>query len=152
MVRKLTNIGYKLSEQDNESAMFEGNFVNESCLVLVSTTPKSKEVYRISVLFEKQNNWYTLKSDYKELKSLLKTKYNVKPNSRESFIDPYYEGDGYELSATSNGKCFYFSTYKLDNGEITLAILDRRIIIDYEDNIGNSLNEQEENNKALDDL
>ncbi len=152
VIEKLKKAGYTLTEKDEDGAVLDGTFANEDCQLLVSLTPKTKKVYSISVFFNKKDSWYSLKADYKELKQSLKNKYDIRPDDDEFFIDPYYEGDGYELQALRLSKCIYRSNYELNDGEITLTILSNRIVLIYEDKKGGEINEREKSQNAYDDL
>lgn len=152
MISQLQTVGFEFDTKEGIYAKLDGKFANEDCEVAIVATPKSKEVYMIMVIFDNATSWYSLKSDYLELKKQLKEKYGVKPDSIERFISPYYEGDGYELSATSNDKCIYSSRYYLDNGEIVLNIANKHLTIYYIDKNGNKINEKEEQENTLDDL
>lgn len=152
VVEKLKAEGYKLSSQSDDYAIMTGNFANSACSFFISATPQSKQVYTVIVVYDEANSWSTLKSDYLNLKKLLTQKYQVTPRSSENFVSPYYEGDGYELQATKNSKCFYYSIYDVPHGEIRLVILNKRINIMYTDSLGNLTNEREEKADALDDL
>ena len=67
------------------------------------------------------NNWYSLKSEYERFKVMFTKKYG-KPDSYEYFTEPYEEGDGYEHTALSVGKCSYISFFTLPLGTISLRI------------------------------
>lgn len=149
---KLTAKGFRFASKDGDAVEMVGKFANEKCRIILYATPKTKTIYQIIVDYGKEDGWGLLKSHYLQLKKFLKEKYNINPGSVERFIDPYYEGDGYELSATRNNKCIYFSTFTLSNGEITLAIADERVLISYKDEKGNELNEHEVKELSLDDL
>lgn len=153
IVSKLKTQGYELTESRDDSAQLKGQFANEECTVVVLATPKSKTVYQISVLLSENATWRSLKSDYNNLKEQLSKKYNVQPESIEVFLDPYYEGDGYELQALEKYKCIYMSDFGLADGKIQLAMFyDARVILMYIDAIGNNLNEQEKKQSSYDDL
>ena len=152
MINKLQASGYELKDSDDSSALFEGKFANEDCYIIVYTTKKSKLVYHVAIVFEGSNSWTLLKSDYTRLKKQLREKYNIKPNSTETFLSPYYEGDGYELQALKLSKCFYNSRFRLDNGTITLLISKEGVLLSYIDSYNESINEKEENDSAFDDL
>lgn len=151
-VEQLKKEGYELSRQSGDYATLTGKFANSNCSVIVYTTPKSKQVYAVIVLYDEASSWSSLKLDYLNFKKLLTQKYQVTPRSSETFVSPYYEGDGYELQATKNSKCFYYSIYDVAHGEIRLAIVNKRINIMYTDSSGNLINEREEKADALDDL
>lgn len=153
MLNKLQERGYELVYEEENAAALEGNFANENCKLHVYGTPKTKVVYRIVVVFGTQDNWWSLKSDYKKLKEQISAKYNIRPDAKERFFDPYYEGDGYELQALRKGKCLYLSTFDVDNGTIHILLSDKQsVYLYYTDAIGDNLNEQEENQSSYDDL
>ncbi|MBQ8223084.1 MAG: hypothetical protein IJZ87_07070 [Bacteroidales bacterium] len=153
MVSKLKTQNYELIETRSDGAQLKGQFANERCDIVVFTTPKSRTVYQVTVMFEENDMWHSLKSDYNNLKEQLSRKYNVKPDPIEIFLDPYYEGDGYELQALRKHKCFYTSNFDLTNGDIILAMYyDGRVVLIYTDAVGNDLKEIEENQNSYDDL
>ena len=152
MVKKLQDLGYTLEEQENYVAIMSGNFANENCEIVLYASPKTKTMHSIIVNFGEQNSWYSLKSKYKKLKEQLISKYNHTPKSTEYFADPYYEGDGYEMQALRNEKCFYFSTFNFNNGKIGIYIVGNKVQLLYQDSKGKSINQQEENANAYDDL
>ena len=152
MVKKMQALGYKLEEAAEYVAIMEGSFANENCEIVLYASPKTKTMHSILVNFGEQTSWYSLKAKYKKLKEQLTSKYNHAPKSTEYFADPYYEGDGYEMQALRNEKCFYFSTFNFDNGKIGVYIVGNKVQLLYQDSNGNSLNEKEENESAFDDL
>ena len=152
MVKKMQALGYKLEEAAEYVAIMEGSFANENCEIVLYASPKTKTMHSILVNFGEQTSWYSLKAKYKKLKEQLTSKYNHTPKSTEYFADPYYEGDGYEMQALRNEKCFYFSTFNFDNGKIGVYIVGNKVQLLYQDSNGNSLNEKEENESAFDDL
>lgn len=153
MVERLQKEGFTLVTQENIFAVMEGEFANKQCKLFVVATPSTYEVYEVIVNFEKTNSWSSLKSDYLEFKNLLKGKYNTEPKSIEKFVRPYYEGDGYELTALSVNKCDYASVFDLDNGSIMVGISpEKSVNVVYEDKIGSFINEQEEKEISINDL
>ncbi|MBQ8222120.1 MAG: hypothetical protein IJZ87_02045 [Bacteroidales bacterium] len=153
MIDKLKVQGYELIEIEEDAAILEGKFANESCKLYVWRTPKTKIVYQILVKFDSKDSWWTLKSDYKKLKEQIRTKYNIKPDVTEGFLDPYYEGDGYELQAIRLGQSLHSSNFQLSEGKIMLLIMNSPCVrLYYVDAIGDALNEQEENQNSYDDL
>ena len=69
-------------------------------------------------------SWSEAKRCYNTLATTLEKKYGV-PHVSEYFNDPYYEGDGYELSALENGKGNYTRIWPKegDSKNITLMIM-----------------------------
>lgn len=153
MISKLKAQGYEVKEHSDDGAQLEGQFSNEECDIVIFTTSRSRTVYQVTVMFAENYTWSSLKSKYNRLKEQLSKKYNVKPAPIEIFLDPYYEGDGYELQALKKGKCFYTTKFELTNGDIHLAMFfDGRVVLIYSDAIGDDLREQEENQNSYDDL
>lgn len=152
MVKKLQALGYTLEEQESYVAIMSGTFANENCEIVLYATPKTHKMHSVLVNFKERSSWNSLKSDYLKFKELLKNKYKMTPKSSEYFVDPYYEGDGYELQALRKDKCFYFSNFNFTPGKIGLYILNNKVTIMYQDYFGKNLNKKEENEKAYDDL
>lgn len=154
MIEKIKSLDYKFEEksEDGSVAIFRGSFANEDCEIVLYASPKTKIMHSVIVNFKERHNWHSLKSKYQELKKQLMTKYNSTPKSREYFIDPYYEGDGYEIQALKLGKCYYFSTFNFYNGKIGLYIIEDKIQLLYQDFEGYEINKKEENEKSYDDL
>ncbi|MBO5707559.1 MAG: hypothetical protein J6S05_11325 [Bacteroidaceae bacterium] len=152
VVSQLKTAGYKVNSQSPDFTLMDGSFANLNCEIAIRATPKSNIVYSIAVFFTESTSWYSLKSDYLEFKKLLKEKYQVSPRTTEEFIEPYYEGDGYELQATTKSKCYYYSIFDVKDGEIRLVILNKRLTLLYTDKYGDTINEREENENTLNDL
>lgn len=154
MIGKIQSLGYLFEgkSEDGSIAIFSGNFANENCEIVLYASPKTKIMHSVIVNLKKENSWHTLKSNYQRLKNQLTTKYNLTPKSNEYFVDPYYEGDGYEMQALKLGKCYYFSTFNFDKGKIGLYIIEDKIQLLYQDFEGYEINKKEENEKSYDDL
>jgi hypothetical protein len=99
-------------------------------------TPKTKLVYKVSIYMPKKDSWYGLKAEYQKYSELLTNKYGSASNTYEYFTKPYYEGDGYELSAVRLDKVTYFTFWDLsekENTQIGLSISKyEQIEISYE--------------------
>jgi hypothetical protein len=110
-------------------------------------TPKSKLVYKVTIYLPKKDSWYSLKNEYAKYSQLLTDKYGASTDTYEYFTKPYYEGDGYELSALSLGKVTYFTFWDLsikENTQIGLSISKyEQIEISYE-NYSNGLIKEKE--------
>lgn len=152
VISKLSKEGFTEVSKGSEVAVMKGEFANRNCNLYIGATSKSKKVYTIMVAFDESNSWYSLKALYRELKESLKNKYNVKPNASEWFAEPYYEGDGYELQALRKDKCFYYSKFKVNKGEITVYITYKEVRIQYTDKINDGIYESEKKTKVYDDL
>ncbi len=66
-------------------------------------------------------SWSSLKYTYMRFLEILTDKYGNPDGSNESFTTPYYEGDGYELSAVGLDKVNY-SAYWLNKSAMNLGV------------------------------
>lgn len=149
--RKLQTKGFERMSKDNDGFL-TGQFTGKESVIMMLETPKSKQVYTISVFLKDEfKTWETLKDEYNKYKTKLTKKYGI-PDSRELFEDPYYEGDGYEMQALRMGKCLYMSKFETLAGDIILAMAEQKIVILYQDKRGCIINEAEENDRDLDEL
>ena len=119
-ISKMEKQGFQLFEKYDLGAAMEGTFAGKKVSILIPC--KSGElVWNVTVDFAEENVWSDLKHSYKHYKDLLSAKYG-EGESYEFFRQPYYEGDGYELSALKNEKCVYSTYYETDMGNICLEI------------------------------
>lgn len=151
-VNQLNQLGYAGSIE-NGMAMLTGKFGGKDVTVAVYASERSNLVYQVIVVFPNESSWYSLKSYYLELKNSLSTKYGAPHNSNEYFSSPYYEGDGYEMSAVRLGKVHYTSRYYTPTGQIILTIFkDGAPMIAYKDKINTEKKETEEKSSIINDL
>ena len=127
----------------NEGYIMSGKFIDRNALVTLHATPKTNLFYRANIFFNEHTSWYSLKSEFLEVVKYYKAKYKSISSSR-TFIDPYFEGDGYELQGVSMDKCFYYESFEAEGGKISIEISDmKRVQIRYEDKNNAKKNEQE---------
>ncbi len=104
-INKLKVKGFKVINYNNNvttmSGVFLGTLTNS---ILIVQTPKSKQVWKVGVYMPEQNTWSSLKFEYQSLLSKLNNKYGEPATSFFSFMSPYEEGDGYELTAVQMEK------------------------------------------------
>jgi hypothetical protein len=144
-IQKFIAKGFKVKKQDDTWVQMLGVFNKKEVELYLSFTPISKKFWKLTVYFPESNNWSTLKNDYFYYKKILTEKYGEPTQSYESFLSPYEEGDGYEISAIVLEKCGYASFW-LDL-VIGLEISKyKQISISYENPILNQLQEKEKNN------
>ena len=151
-VNQLNQLGY-VGSIENGRAMLNGIFGGKDVTVAVYSSERTQIVYQVIVVFPNETSWYSLKSYYRELKNSLSTKYGAPYTSNEYFSSPYYEGDGYEMSAVRSGKVHYTSRYSTPTGQITLTIFKEGApMIAYEDKINAAKNKTEEKSSIINDL
>lgn len=135
--------GFEIIDIRKEGYIMSGKFIDRNALVTLHATPKTNLFYRANIFFNEHTSWYSLKSEFLEVVKYYKAKYKSISSSR-TFIEPYYEGDGYELQGVSMGKCFYYERFEAEGGKISIEINDmKRVQIRYEDKNNAKKNEQE---------
>jgi hypothetical protein len=127
--------GYTLSKLITNGAIMNGKLGgNTEIELFLLTTPKSKKVYKAIIYLPIKETWYAIKQNYLDYLEVLTTKYGTPHQSYDFFSKPYYEGDGYEMSALKLEKCT-FSAYWLgvDNTSIVIEISKyKQVMISYQ--------------------
>jgi hypothetical protein len=114
--------GYALSSRNENGAILTGRVpggINVELMLI--KTPKSHLIAKAVVFLPKRNSWYELKQEYEKYQELFIEKYGETSDKFSYFIDPWYEGDGYELSAVKN-KNAVFVSYWLYKGNANIAL------------------------------
>ncbi len=164
-IHQLITLGYVVTQPYSDEyniALLSGSFAGiTNCQIIVVGTPATRITCRVVVSLPSKQVWYNLKSEYEDYKQKLTKKYG-RPESYEYFMDPYSEGDGYELTALFSEHCHYMSFFKeqqvingtvADIGTIVLKLsTDARVSLTYEDTINSDKGENEKNAIADDDL
>jgi hypothetical protein len=153
-VNKLQDKGFKVNLSTSNFAQMEGEFSGKICEIYIQASLISNTTYQVHVLLEESDNWFEIRTTYNEYKKLLTSKYGA-GNSKEDFMNPYYEGDGYEMTAIRKDKCRFFTMYELPNGKIALGIAsikDGSVLLIYSDKMNEELAEQEKVNQRKSDL
>lgn len=157
VILQLESQGYTLIQPysyNDHTAVLLGSFAGvQNCTILVSCTPSTDVVYSIGVIFpENYTDWFSLKNQYQYYKDNLSKKYGeIQPF--EYFQDPYYEGDGYELTAIMSRQGHFMSSAETPKGKISVMITsDCKICLFYQDKSGTELNEKEMNSISLEDI
>lgn len=152
-VEKLKNDDFILSEINDNIATMKGTFVNKSCELYIVSSPKTNIVWKVIVYLPKDENWYSLKIDYKNYKDQFIKKYGKQDKSYEFFSKPYYEGDGYEIQALNKEKCTYISFWEMSEGSIFVSISKySQISFTYEDAINVKKTRLEKESNIQDDI
>lgn len=150
--QKLINIGYKMHKTMGDVIILQGNFVNKECDIYIVGSVKTKIVWRVLVYLPEISDWYSIKSNYFDLKKQFQYKYG-EGKSFEFFSKPYYEGDGFEMQALGVEKCTYVTFFKTESGDISVDISKyKQISISYEDKINCELKNKEANDRIKSDI
>ena len=141
--KELVKQGFTIKETKGNIITMSGSYVNRQCEVLMIATEKTNIVWKVAIYLPKETNWYSIKTDFLNLKEQFIAKYGD-GKSYEFFSKPYYEGDGYEMQAVINKKCIYAIYWKKTEGTILLNISQyEKISVSYEDSINSALNDKE---------
>jgi hypothetical protein len=137
--------GYTVVKNIENGVSMKGKALGDNIELLIFGTPKTKLAYKAVVFLTEEKSWHSIKTSYNDLLENLKSKYGEPNSSYGFFKDPYYEGDGYEVSAVKLEKCFYVSFWEdKDNANIMLSISEyMQVRIGYE-NAKNILIKEEE--------
>lgn len=154
-IANLENMGYTIKfpySHERRTATLTGPFAGvNNCEVYVVGTPLTETVCRVIVYFPEQKVWYNIKSEYNKWKDKFTSKYG-KPTSYEFFSDPYYEGDGSEMTALYSEHCTYSSYFKdIESGGtivVKMTTYDCVAII-YEDKYSTEIDDKE--TKSIED-
>lgn len=109
-IASMKSKGYVFNKWMNGGgAIMNGQIGGSNVELYISATPKTKVVWKVSVYFSEVSTWTDMKTDYFKFKQLITDKYGAPGSEYEYFSKPYYEGDGYEMTALSVGKAVYSS-------------------------------------------
>ena len=143
--------GYVLNKIIPNGAIMKGNAAGRSIELFIFTTEKTKLVYKMVVYLPKHNVWSNIKEEYTKFVDLFIDKYGQPDSEFDFFRDPYYEGDGYEMSAISLEKvvCSAFWINK-NNTTISVSISKyKQVEITYENDKNMEMAQRESSEATL---
>jgi hypothetical protein len=119
--------GFVLSSESKPTlVIMNGKLANEEVQLLIVGTPKTFMTAKLVVYYPKQETWYSLLDDFKKVTKIITDKYGEPEKKYDFFEDPYELGDGYEMTAIRNEKCFYLqvwnATEKFPNQTLAVRI------------------------------
>lgn len=144
----------QIVESENFITM-KGEFMDEECNIHIVGTKKTNIVYMVSVVFDRDyTSWYSLKSDYNDIRDSYIDKYGKPTKDYHFFSSPYYEGDGYEMQAVRLEKCNYLCFWNnMEEGNIMISIMkSSRISVSYQDGLNSKKGEIEKKDKINEDI
>ena len=153
-VNKLQDLGFKVNSSRNDCAQITGEFSSKICEIYIQASLISNTTYQVCVILKESDNWFDIRTTYDEYKKLLTSKYGT-GRSIEDFVSPYYEGDGYEMTAIRKNKCQFLTIYELPNGTVVLGVAslkDGSVVLMYTDKINYELAEREKSSQQIGDL
>jgi len=133
---KLEAKGFKLDEIKPNLIWMKGKMANKNVLVGILGTSKTKNVWKIITIFDSQESWSSLKSEYLDMKTILIKKYGTPTDCYAFFKSPYYEGDGYELLAISKENATFSCFWEnIENGKMNVSVeigTSQSVVLHYE--------------------
>lgn len=155
---KLVSAGFKHETTRDDCTFLSGKFAGyEDCTIMVVSTPTTSIVWKVVVYLPDQYSWFSLKSTYNSMKKNYVEKYGAPSDTYELFLDPYNDGDGYELQAIKLEKGAYSSFWTFTQGSIAVSIKALStskgcVVLQYEDLIGGNLKSHEDTNEVQNDI
>ena len=113
--------GYVLNKMISNGAIMKGTVAGRPIELFLFTTEKTKLVYKALVYLPVHRNWSDIKSEYTKFVDLFIDKYGQPDSEFDFFRDPYYEGDGYEMSAITLEKVVC-SAFWMNKNNTTIAV------------------------------
>ena len=151
---KLQAMGYNPVQVIDNTVIMTGRFVNEECSIYLFSTAKTKQIWKVAVIIENTyTSWSLIKNDFNKYKELYSKKYGHPDYDYHFFSSPYYEGDGYEMSALKSGKCHYFIGFDLPGGAVSIKMLSScKIALQYENTVNSALDTAESESEILNEI
>jgi len=143
-ISKFKAKGFIITYAENQNVVtMKGAVGGKQYELLISSTPKTKQVWRISVYLPEATSWSIIKSEYEDYLGVLTEKYGAPEKKYSFFSSPYNEGDGYEMNAIKLEKCYY-SAFWSDSVGIMIKISKfQQVQISYENEKNSALNDLE---------
>lgn len=130
---------------------YNGKIGETPTKISIVLTPTSKIVWKIQVEVEQSYSWYSSKSSFSKYRDILIEKYGTPKDEYTFFTKPYYDGDGYEMSAIRNDKCTYINAWENEEGYIILELRSYKYdavvtTISYENKKASNIKQEETKN------
>lgn len=149
-VSKFKEKGFTILTTTTGGTIMKGLMGTKEIELFICNTVTTKTVWTFKVYLPKKDSWYSLKAEYLEFLDLLTKKYGEPKSKYNSFSKPYYEGDGFEMSAVANDKC-NFASYWTDKYGIEISKY-KQVCISYENPINSEMQEKEKNQALFNSL
>ena len=114
VITKFQAKGFRLHKvYDNTGAIVLGTHMGRPVEIIITATPKTKQVFKYTVYLSKHTTWIPLLNDYRSMVRALTSKYGESTHEREEFLYPYDDGDsdGKEMTAVLVEKCQYMTAW-----------------------------------------
>ena len=111
VINALVAKGFTVKSTEAGHTSLKGKLVNEDVTITVIHTVTSKKVRKMLIFYYGTPSWEGAKIKYDQMVGVLESKYGPITQKYEYFMDPYFEGDGYEIQAIDNDKATWSSLW-----------------------------------------
>jgi hypothetical protein len=145
VIEQFKSKGYKLRKFTELGAIMDGQILSQPIELFIVYTPKSKQVFKITVYLKEHNTWSSLYNHYENTVNTFIDKYGISDYKTEKFDYPYELGDGHEITAVQMEKCKYNHLWlDKNNTHIMVEITEfKQVRISYENAILSQLKDKE---------
>lgn len=133
--------GFTYKSEKGNTIIMKGSIGSMDVDLFCVFTPKTGKCWKMTIFLPEEQSWYSLKAQYKKYYDVFKDKYGKPSDDFSSFLSPYYEGDGYEMSAVRLEKCVYFAIWQ-DMYSIEISKF-KQVKISYENPTNSALDDKE---------
>lgn len=119
--QKLKAKGFEVIHQNDQVALFSGDFTGRNVTVVVISTNDGKNVNSIGVSFDSSDDWNTLVSTYEYYKTLYTEKYG-EPSITKEYNPAYSNSNIVLMSELKQGTVDYHSIWETAGGKIMISI------------------------------
>lgn len=145
VIEQFKSKGYKLRKYTEIGAIMDGTILSQPIELFIVYTPKSKQVFKLTIYLKEHNTWNELYNQYSNTVKTLTDKYGTSDYKTESFDSPYELNDGYEMTAVQNQKCKYNNLWLYKNNtHILVEITEfKQVSVVYENATLSNLKDKE---------
>lgn len=145
--------GFILSGKFENIYAFTGQFVTKDVELYVYCTSKTQKVWKVAIYLPAIGSWFNLKDECEYFKNQFSIKYGMPTDQFNFFIEPYFEGDGYELQAFDQEKAIFSSYWTIHNGTVVVDISKSgQVRLCYEDAENAEIMDKEKDCVVLDEI
>jgi hypothetical protein len=121
-VNKMKEKKYTIVKESELGAVMNGYLAGQSVELFIGSTPKTRQVNRLTLYFTEWNEWTKLKYEYDNILSVFTDKYGKPDDKYNQFLSPYGDA-GTEMTAVENDKAlFQCYWWKKDGANLAVSI------------------------------
>lgn len=144
-VNKMKEKKYTIVKESELGAVMNGYLAGQSVELFIGSTPKTRQVNRLTIYFSEWNEWTKLKYEYDNILAVFTDKYGNPDAKYNQFLSPYKDA-GTEMTAVEMDKALFQSYWWKKDGANLAVIISKykQVKIVYENIKNTELYEQEE--------